>query len=191
MASNPLPRITEAEYLALDRAAEIRSEFIDGEMVAMSGGTPEHSTVAVNLTVELGNRLGDGPCQVFNNDLRIRVRPGRMYTYPDLSVVCGELQFSDDIRDTITNPSVIFEVLSPSTERYDRGKKFAFYENIQSLKSYVLVSQEEMLVEHFTRTEANTWTMRRHTKPEDELHIAEIGVSIPLAAIYRRVQFEQ
>jgi len=174
--------------LALDRAAEFRSEFLDGEIVAMSGGSARHSGLKVNLTIAVGTALRGTSCRVFDSDLRVRVSP-RMYTYPDLAVVCGKAVFADQCEDILLNPTVIFEVLSPSTEYYDRGVKLRRYREIESLMDYVLVAQDQVNIEHYTRSGENTWTLRDYRRAEDVLMIASIGVSVPLAAIYERIEF--
>jgi Uma2 family endonuclease len=180
--------VTAEEYLAMDRAAEFRSEFLDGEIVAMSGGSPRHSRLKVNLTIGVGTALRGTSCEVFDSDFRVRVSP-RMYTYPDLTVVCGKLKLADERRDILLNPTAIFEVLSPSTEYYDRVVKFQHYRAIESLQDYILVAQDQVRIEHYTRGDASTWTIRDYQHAEDVLRIASIGVSLPLAAIYERIEF--
>ena len=138
MASNAATKVTEEQYLAIDRAAEFRSELIDGEIIAMSGGSLRHSGVKMNLALEVGNALRGGSCRAFDSDLRVRVS-SRMYTYPDLTIVCGKPILADERQDILLNPKVIVEVLSPSTEYYDRGAKFQRYREIDSLTDYILV----------------------------------------------------
>jgi Uma2 family endonuclease len=186
VASNPVSKLTEEQYLAIDRAAEFRSEFVDGEMFAMSGGTNRHGKIQVNIIVELGLALRDSPCQPFGSDSRVRVS-SRAYVYPDATVVCEDLQAFDDDDDILANPVAIFEVLSPSTERYDRGLKFQLYRTIDSLKEYILVNQEQIRVERYTRQADGDWSLRDYLGPDEELKIDSIGVAIPLRRIYRRV----
>jgi Uma2 family endonuclease len=180
--------MTAEEYLALDRAAEFRSEFLDGEMIAMSGGSMRHSGVRINLAVEVGTALRGSSCQAFGSDLRVRVSP-RMYAYPDLTVVCGKLKLAGDREDILLNPTALFEVLSPSTEHYDRGVKFQHYREVESLHEYILVAQDQIRIEQYTRGDANTWTLHDYQRPDEVLRIASIGVSLPLAAIYERIEF--
>ena len=187
MASNAITKLTEEQYLALDRAAEIRSEFLDGEMIAMSGGSMRHSALQVNLIGELFAALGRSDRRAYTSDFRVRVSR-RMYAYPDISVVCGKPLLADEHQDILLNPAVIFEVLSPSTEKYDRGIKFQRYRTIESLKDYVLVSQETMRIEHYTRGDADTWTFQDHHTLQAELKIGSIGISLPLSRIYDRVE---
>jgi len=188
MASSPVTKVTEEEYLALDRAAEVRSEFLDGEMWAMSGGSRWHSQLAMNFGSELHSALRGGNCRVFNSDLRVRVMPRRMYAYPDLTVVCGNVLLADNERDVLLNPTVIIEVLSPSTEKYDRGVKFQYYRTIESVRDYVLVSQDHVRIEQFTRGESSTWTLRDYQSLEDQLKIESIGAAVPLSLIYDGVE---
>lgn len=188
MASNPATKVTEDQYLALDRAAEVRSEFLDGEIWAMSGGSMRHSRLQGNVYAELRNSLRDTDCEPFTSDLRVRASPGRMYTYPDVTVVCGTPSLADERQDILLNPVVIFEVLSPSTEKYDRGTKLQHYLLIESLKDYVLVEQEKVRVEHYARGAAGSWTFRAYEQLNDGLKIDSIGVSLLLARIYDRVE---
>jgi Uma2 family endonuclease len=188
VASHPITKVSAEEYLAQDRAAEFRSEFLDGEIVAMSGGSARHSIVTVNLTREISTALRGKSCQAFNSDLRVRVSP-RMYTYPDLTVVCGRFMLADERQDILLNPTVIFELLSPSTEKYDRGIKLQSYRSIESLQDYILVAQDQIRIEQYTRGEANVWTFRDYQGAKENLVIASIQVSLPLSGIYDRVEF--
>ncbi|MGA2740528.1 MAG: Uma2 family endonuclease [Bryobacteraceae bacterium] len=186
MASNPISKITEEQYLAIERAAEFRSEFVDGEMFAMSGGTNRHGRIQRNLIIELGLALEESDCEPFGSDSRVRVS-SRAYVYPDVTVVCGERHAIDEDDDNLVNPVAIFEVLSPSTEKYDRGLKFQLYRTIDSLKDYVLVNQEQVRVEQFTRQPDGGWTLHDYQSSDQELKIDSIGVAIRLQRIYRRV----
>jgi Uma2 family endonuclease len=186
VASNPVSKLTEEQYLAIERAAEFRSEFLDGEMFAMAGGSNRHSRIQRNVLVELDLALRASKCEPFGSDSRVRVS-SRAYVYPDITVVCGEQQPFDEHDDILINPVAIFEVLSPSTEKYDRGLKFQLYRSIDSLKDYVLVDQEEVRVEQYTRQVDGTWTLRDYQAPDEELKIGSVGVAIPLRRIYDRV----
>ena len=188
MASNPVTKLTEEQYLAIERAAEFKSEFLEGEMFAMSGTSMNHGRLQRNILVELDNRLRGKGCEAFPSDLRVRVS-SRMYTYPDISVVCGAPALADEHQDSLLNPVVIFEVLSPSTETYDRGAKFQHYRTVASLREYVLVEQNQVRIECYTRQPGDTWTLRDYKHLEDELAIDSIGISIPLSRIYDRVEF--
>jgi Uma2 family endonuclease len=188
MASNAVTKVTEEQYLALDRAAEFRSEFLDGQIIAMAGGSMRHSALQVNLAGEVRLAVRDTPCRAFNTDLRVRVSPS-MYTYPDLTIVCGKPLAADGRQDILLNPTVIFEVLSPTTEYYDRGLKFRRYREIESLTDYILVDQDQTRIEQFTRGDANTWTLHDYQRLDEALLIPSIGVSLPLAAIYEGIEF--
>jgi Uma2 family endonuclease len=188
MATHPIAKVTAEEYLALDRAAEFPSEYLDGEMVAMSGGSTRHARIGVNLVGQMYVALKDAQCEVFGSDLRVRVS-SRVYTYPDVSVVCGKPLLADQRQDILLNPTVIIEVLSPSTEHYDRGIKSHHYRGVDSLRDYILVAQDHVHVEQYTRGEARTWTLRDYESLDEAMRIASIGVSIPLAAIYDRIEF--
>lgn len=186
MASNPVSKLTEEQYLAIDRAAEFRSEFVDGEMFAMSGGTNRNGRIQRDLLVELSLALEEATCEPFGSHNRVKVS-SRAYVYPDVTVVCGERRAVNEDDDILVNPVAIFEVLSPSTEKYDSGLKFQLYRTIDSLRDYVLVSQEQIRVEHFARQPDGTWTLHDNQGPDQELKIDSIGIAIRLQRIYRRV----
>lgn len=185
MASNPVFKLTDEQYLALERAAEFKSEFLNGEMYAMSGASMGHLRIQQNLAGALYAALRGTRCEAFGSDFRIKVS-SRAYFYADVSVACQPVT-ADEHDDNLTNPAVIFEILSPSTEKFDRGTKFQLYRTIPSLTDYILVSQEEIRIEQFTRQTDDNWTLRDHNYPERELSIDSIGVSIPLRQIYDRV----
>ena len=158
-------------------------------MYAMSGGSYRHAQVVGNLYFELRTALAGSGCSTTANDVRLRVSPDRYYAYPDLITVCGEVQFADDERDTVLNPALVIEVLSPSTERFDRGFKFARYRSIPSLQEYVLVSQSEPHVEVFRRAPGE-WIMREFVGLDATCHLASVNQSIALAGIYRDIAFD-
>lgn len=188
MSAQPKPYLSAEDYLAIDREAETRSEYFDGEIFAMSGGSRAHSRLAVNIASFLNTKLSGRPCEVFNSDLRVKIEASNLYTYPDISVVCGGPRFLDERQDTLLNPVLIVEVLSPSTERYDRGVKFRHYRQIPSLMEYVLVSQDEAQIERFLRTETGDWTLRVASGLESRIQLASIGEELPLAEIYEKVE---
>ena len=189
MASSPVSKLTEEQYLAIERAAEFKSEFLDGVMYAMSGGSPRHADLHGNIYAELRTMLRGGQCKAFNSDLRVRVS-GRMYAYPDVSVVCGKPLLADDQKDVLLNPIVIFEVLSPSTELYDRGVKLQLYRTIPSLREYILVDQNKARIEQYIYQDASTWTLRDHQGLDAELKLDSIGAALPLHLIYDGVELE-
>ena len=180
-----LPRYTPEEYLALERAAEYKSEYIDGHIYAMSGGTKRHSLIKVALVRLIDTHLLDSHCATLDSDMRVRVDPS-LYTNPDLTVVCGEPEVEDVEDDTLLNPTAIFEVLSPSTEAYDRGEKWARYRRMPSLKQYVLVSQDKPRIEVYTR-QGDVWTFSDAGGLDASIHLESIGCTLALAEVYRRV----
>jgi Uma2 family endonuclease len=187
--TKPAPRLSEAQYLETERAADFKSEFFDGETFAMAGGTPQHSLIATNLAREFGNKLTGGPCAAYNSDLRLKIEPTGLCTYPDLSVICGPLQFAKGTDDTVINPSVIVEVLSNSTEAYDRGRKFEHYRQIVTLREYVLVSQTEPRVEQFIRQADDRWLLVEATGINTMLEIPSLRATISLAEVFAKVKF--
>jgi Uma2 family endonuclease len=181
--------ITPEEYLARERLAETKSEYYDGQIFAMSGASRPHGLVAVNLCRHLGNQLADRPCELFIGDMRVRVHQTGLYTYPDLVVVCGEPLLEDDKFDTLLNPTVIIEILSPSTESWDRNGKFAHYQRLDSLADYVLVAQKKMFVEHYTR-QGEEWVVSEWSRPEEFLTLTSIQCQVGLRDIYAKVPLE-
>jgi Uma2 family endonuclease len=189
MSAQAQPRLTPEQYLAKERSAELRHEYYDGRVYAMSGGSYRHGQIIGNLTGELRTALTMRPCSVVPNDLRLRVSPDGLYTYPDVIVVCGEPRFADDRGDTILNPALIVEVLSPSTEAYDRGFKSAQYRTVESLQEYALVSQAEPRVEVFRRQPGGHWLLSEAVSLEAVCLFESLECTIPLAGIYARVAF--
>ena len=190
MSAHAIPRITPEQYLAIERAAEIKSEYYDGQMFAMSGGTAPHSFIAANLIFALGTALRGRNCRVSTSDLRVRVSPAGPFVYPDAAVVCGQLLLADDYKDTMLNPAVVFEVLSKSSEAYDRGFKFAQCRTIESLREYVLVSQTEPRLEVFLRLSDGSWNLREFVGMDAVCHLAGIDCNIALADVYEGVTLE-
>lgn len=179
-------RLSPAEYLALERSSEVRHEYADGEIFAMAGGTLEHNLIAANVASELRAALRDRQCFVCPSDMRVKISASTRYAYPDVSVVCGEPAFEDPRRDTLLNPSVLFEVLSDSSESYDRGGKFAQYRTLPSLTDYVLVDQKQVLVEHFSRQPDGTWVLRVVGSGE-LLVLDSIGCEVAVDEVYLKV----
>jgi Uma2 family endonuclease len=182
------------EYLAFERRSEGRHEYLDGEIFAMTGASRYHNRLAVNLAGILYPQLRGGPCELYIADMRVRVAATGLYTYPDLAVVCGEPRFDDAYLDTLLNPTLIFEILSPSTEATDRGRKFAHYQKVDSLAEVLLIAQDRVAVEHYSRQrpqppqpEVIGWHLREATALEDRLSLPSIGCELPLAEVYERV----
>jgi Uma2 family endonuclease len=157
LAHQENPRVTPELYLTLERQASDKNEYLDGVIVATGGSSPEHDLVVTNLQVLLYNHVGDGPSRTFTSNFKVRTARQRLFSYPDLTIVCGEPLYHDAQRDVLTNPQVIFEVLSPSTEDFDRGKKRVRYQTIETLTDYLLVAQNEPRVEHWRRQPGNLW----------------------------------
>ncbi len=179
--------LTPQEYLAIERKAEIKSEYFNGEMFAMSGASRKHNLIVTNIVAELHQQMKGRPCEVYPNDMRVKVSATGLYTYPDAIVVCGEPKFEDVHVDTLLNPTLIVEVLSASTATYDRGQKFAHYRGIESLSKYVLVSQDECKVEHFAKQSDRQWLQTIVQSPDAETELASIQSVLRLREIYDRV----
>jgi len=192
MTAQPQPQVglSPEEYLARERRAEIKSEYHDGEVSAMSGASRAHNLIVTNFVRELSLRLRDRDCEVYPSDMRVKVDPTGLYTYPDVIVVCGEPVFEDEHVDTLLNPTLLVEVLSTSTEAYDRGKKFEHYRKLETLQGVVLVAQDEVHAERFTRQPDGQWLLGEASGLEAALHLASIDVTLPLADIYDKVSFE-
>ena len=184
-----LATLSVADYYRIENAAEFRSQYFAGEMFAMAGGTPRHSLIKTNVGSLLNALLRQGPCATYGSDLRLRVPGTDLITYPDVSVVCGELQVVPDDANTALNPTLLVEVLSPSTEAYDRGAKFGHYRRIPSLREYVLVSQEEPRVERFLLNDDGTWTLAIANGLDESIELGSLGVTLPLSEIYSKVDF--
>ena len=189
--AKPLKRYSPAEYYELEEHADYRSEYFDGEIFAMAGGTQPHSLICANLIREIGNQLKGKPCAIYDSNMRLKVKATGLRTYPDASVYCGvrELDPEDSTGQTLTNPTVLFEVLSPSTEAYDRGVKAPHYRRIESLQALVLVSQDAPRVESYFRQADGTWALNELEGLDQVLRLAAIHVSLPLVEIYDRIEF--
>ena len=182
------PRVTYEEYLALERKAERKSEYFNGEIFAMAGSSPQHVLVVTNVVSELRSQLKTSPCTVYSTDLRLKVNATGLYTYPDVIVVCGEPQFDDDHKDTLLNPTLIVEVLSESTKDYDRGGKFEQYRMIESFVEYVLIAQNKRHVEHFVRQADNRWLLSETNRLEDTIELTSIACNLMLTEVYDKVE---
>jgi Uma2 family endonuclease len=178
--------LTPAEYLAIERKSETRNEYINGRLYAMSGASRRHNLITLNLAREISQQLRAKPCEAYAVDMRVKIDPTGMYTYPDIAAVCGEPQFEDSRIDTLLNPTVLIEVLSESTEAYDRGEKFAHYRRLESLREYVLVAQDRIRIEHYRR-DGEQWIFE---EAGGTLDLPAIGCSVSVEAIYEKVIFE-
>lgn len=187
MAAQPRAGMTVEEYLAFERASQERHEYRDGEVVAMVGASSAHNDIVGNVYTSLRTRLKSGTCRVKLSDLRLRIPSSRLYTYPDLTVVCGPMQLSDDRQDRLLNPRVIVEVLFPSTEAYDRGTKFQYYREIESLREYLLISQDKARIELFSRQTGGLWTLSDAIGQSATLRLAGLDCVLPLSEVYEEV----
>ena len=191
MSAQPLPYYTMEQYAALEDEADYKSEFIAGRIYAMSGGTPKHSAIAANIIFEVSRLFRRGPCQVFTSDLRVGIMPLDVETYPDVTIICGEPHVNPFDKNSIINPAVIFEVLSPSTEAYDRGEKWARYRRLDSLQEYILVSQDTPLVEQYVRQSDDTWKFTFAEGTEAANVLSVLGVTLSLAEVYDKITFKE
>ncbi|MGK2910235.1 MAG: Uma2 family endonuclease [Sphingobium sp.] len=190
MSALPKPRkLTVQEYFELDARNERRSEFFDGEMFMMAGTSWEHNIVVRNLAGELYIALRNGRCRVFFDNLRVKVDRTGLYTYPDLLIVCDKPEFAPENKDTLTNPKVVIEVLSESTERYDRTTKYRHYQQLPSLAEYVLVAQDEPSIERYVRQPDGSWNRIDTVGLDATLELASVPLRLPLADVYRDVEF--
>ena len=188
IAATHWPRATREAYRAAERAAEHKSEYIDGFVLAMTGASRAHNVIAGNVSAALNVQLAESPCEVYVADMRVKVSYTGDHTYPDVVVACGDIAFEDAELDTLLNPAVIVEVLSPSTEGYDRGTKFEIYRRIASLQEYIMVAHDRVLVEHYVRHEEG-WHYISYDAPDQSPHLPSIACTLPLNDIYRKVRF--
>ncbi len=189
MAVAALRYITEDEYLSLEETAELKHEYLAGRIFDMAGGSAEHALVSANVIAELRRAAGEGPCRVFSSDLRIRVQSSGLNTYPDVSVVCGALQLTERKPKACTNPAVLVEVLSESTQEYDRGEKWRHYQTIESLQDYLLVWQDRPRVERYSRLPDGGWRYELAEGLEAQVTVLALEGKISLAQVYRGVEF--
>lgn len=183
--------VTAAEYLVCERAAETKSEYSRGEIRPMPGASRKHNLVTGNIYASLHTQLRKSRCEIYPSDMRVKVEATGLITYPDISVICGEPRFDDGYKDTLLNPTVLIEVLSPSTSAYDRGDKFENYRQIASLQDYLLVAQDKMQVECYSRQPDNTWIFTEFKRASDQFVLASIGCTLALEDIYEKVTLDQ
>ncbi len=184
-------RYTAEEYFELERQAEYKSEFVDGEIFAFAGASEPHNLVTTNLTIALGSQLVGKPCKLYPGDMRVQLAKSTRYFYPDVVIVCGEAEFVSGTRDTLVNPTFVVEILSPSTKNYGRGEEFRRYRTLNSLQTYVLVSQHEPLVEVFERQEDERWMFSELSALDSMISFPSIRCELLLEKVYDKVDFEQ
>ena len=189
MSTLTVTHVTPEEYLAAERLSETKSEYLDGGVFPMPGATLNHIRIVLNLSHQLLTQLGDRTCEVLASEIKVMLQDSRKFFYPDIAVVCGELKLYDDRKDIILNPDLVIEVLSPSTEAFDRGAKFQAYRTIGSLKEYVLVAQDIPLVEQYVRDADGGWKLRESAGLEGTMTLPSVECTLNLAAVYKRVEF--
>jgi Uma2 family endonuclease len=181
--------MTVEEYLAMERAGDAQHEYIDGQIYLMTGGTGNHSMIAVGAASNLFAQLDDNRGRVFQSNMPVKIRTG-VYTYPDISVVCGAPLYEDEVRDTLLNPTVIIEVLSPSTEKYDRGDKFHFYTSLETVQEYLLIAQHTHCIEQYVRQPDGKWLYAKAVGEDAVIELPSINGTLRLATVYRQATFE-
>ena len=190
MSAIPKTKLTPEEYLEMERKAEFKSEYFAGEVFVMAGARRNHNKIVGNLNGLIWQHLKGKKCESYSNDMRVFVPKTGLYTYPDVVVVCGEPKFQDKVFDTLLNPTLLIEVLSDSTEGYDRGKKFAHYRSIESLQEYVLVSTDEARIEKYVRHGDGFWFFSEAVGTDAEIEFTSIECRIALAEVYDKIDFE-
>jgi Uma2 family endonuclease len=178
------------QYMALEKKSREKHEFFQGRIYLMAGGSPNHSLIASNLSRQLGNALEERPCRVFSSDLQVYVKNKDLVTYPDVSVVCGDLAYAGNDQNLVTNPLLIAEVLSPSTAGYDQTTKFNLYKGLDSLEDYLLVDSRTMNVIYFHKLGPNQWVQQIFSQPEDTFRLQTLEIELSLARIYAKVEFD-
>jgi Uma2 family endonuclease len=191
MSQQVISYISPEEYLRLERQAEHRSEYVNGEIFAMTGASLKHNLVSGNIFGELRQQLKGRECQAYMSEMRVKVTGTGLYTYPDVVVVCGERKFEDKYFDTLLNPTVLVEVLSPSTERYDRIAKSSYYRTLDSLAEHLLVAQDEVRLEQYVKQPNGQWLLFESTSLDAVVELASIGCSLALRDVYDKVEFDQ
>lgn len=189
MAAGTRQPLSREQYLALERRGEGKHEYVAGELIAMVGASFRHNLIQTRVLASLYGQLRGRPCEVTPSDLRVAITALGIYTYPDVTVVCGEPQFEDAEQDTLLNPTLLVEILSPSTESYDRGRKFQRYRLIPSFREYVLIAQDLPLIEHYLRQPDGRWLLATFEHPDDSLGLESIGCSLALADVYAGIAF--
>ncbi|HYJ87100.1 MAG TPA: Uma2 family endonuclease [Pyrinomonadaceae bacterium] len=188
MSSQTTPTYSPQQYLAIERDAKEKHEYLNGEIFALAGASERHNLITGNLFASIHVQLRGKACKVYSGDMRLRVSATGLYTYPDVVALCGDAHFDDEQRDTLVNPNLIIEVISKSTEGYDRGEKFAHYRRLESLAEYLLVSQDKYRIEQYVRQPDNQWLMSEVAKLEENIELPSIKCKLPLSDVYDRVQ---
>lgn len=191
MGEKKLELISVADYLAFEKDSEFKHEFRDGEIVAMAGGTINHGKVVKNITTALDTRTDGIGCETYNSEVRVYFEKTQEFCYPDTYIVCGDLQISEFDKNSVTNPILIVEVLSPGTEAYDRGDKFRKYRSLTSFKEYVLIASDKVCIETFFKQDDKSWVINTYMNSEDTIKLRSIDLEIPVTEVYRNIVWEQ
>ena len=190
MSALPEQYLSLQDYFQLEETSEMKHEYYQGTIYDMAGANLRHNLIVTNLISSLHTQLRGSACNVFPSDLRIKVEAIGLYTYPDLSILCGDVQYADGREDCVSNPALLIEVLSPNTERYDRGKKFQYYRTIETLHDYLLIAQDNAHVEHYVRQDAQRWMLMEYSGDDQSIPLDAIGCTLTLASIYENVVFD-
>ena len=190
MSSQIKTFVTPAEYVARERQSEFKSEYLNGEVFAMTGASRKHNLVTGNAFASLREQLKNGPCEIYVSDMRVKVAASAFYTYPDVVVVCDEPQFEDEEVDTLVNPTLLIEVLSTSTERYDRIAKTSCYRTLDSLQEHLLVAQHEIRIEQYVRQSHGEWAQYEYGSLDRVVELKSIDCLLPLRDVYDKVQID-
>ncbi|HEY5838020.1 MAG TPA: Uma2 family endonuclease [Pyrinomonadaceae bacterium] len=190
MSQRLVTYVTPEEYLRRERLAESRSEYLNGEIFAMTGASRQHNRITINISSSLNLQLKGRPCETYAVDMRVKVRASGLYTYPDVAVVCGDPQFEDEYVDTLLNPTLLVEVVSQSTERYDRIAKTSYYRTIDSLAEHLLVAQDEIRLEQYVKRPNGQWLLSEYRELDEVVELTAIGCELRLSDVYDRITFE-
>lgn len=182
--------MTTEQYFTFAETSEGKHEYYRGAVYAMTGGTARHNLIVANIIALLHGQLRATTCRVFPSDLRLKIEQTGLYTYPDVSVICGPIFFSDNRQDTVTNPVVLIEVLSPRTENYDRGRKFEHYRTIETLQEYIVVAQDRVHIEHYVRQDTSRWLFVDFSAINQTVHVGAINCTVPVDIVYENIPFD-
>jgi Uma2 family endonuclease len=189
MTAQPNQAMTVEEYLAFEETSSIKHEYFAGHIIALAGGNEAHSIISSNINALLHTQLRQRPCTVYTSDMKVRAEQPRKYMYPDISIVCGQPRYEDSKRRVLLNPTVVIEVLSASTERFDRGVKFQWYRSMASIQEYILVSQDTKYIDQYHRQSDNLWSLSSVSGETDALHLSSINCTLTIEDIYEKVNF--
>lgn len=191
MSTQKIKKLTPEEYLDIERNAECKSEYYNGEIFALAGASYVHNRITRNISKALGLQLKGTKCEEFQSDLKIKEKISGLFTYPDIVVICGEPEFYDEEKDVVVNPTVIMEVLSKSTETYDRGFKFELYRRINTLKDYFMVSQDKISIEYYSRNDDDSWILKEFKDLNQNIEMKSIGCILELKDVYYKVDLKE